>query len=295
MYSQIAANKRRTWLLIAVFLVVIAALGWLIDAYLDSDGSVIVIAVVYATMTALVSYYGGDRMALWGSGARRIRKEDAPELWRLVENLCIANGQPMPKIHLIDDPAPNAFAAGRDPKTASVAFTTGLLQRLERAELEGVVAHELSHIKNYDIRVMMVVVVLVGVVAIMADLFLRMSLHGGGNRRKEGGGPLVILGLLAIILAPLIANLVKLAVSRRREYLADASGALLTRYPEGLARALEKISSCAQPMRHAHSATAHLFISNPFGASAGWVAGLFSTHPPAVERIKALRAMIAQS
>lgn len=291
MYSQITSNKRKSILLILVFLVLVIGLGLLIDAYYEAGGAVTLIALGYALVTALISYYSGDKMALWASGAREIKKEDSPELWRLVENLCIANGQPMPKVHMIDDPAPNAFATGRDPSHSSVAFTTGLLQRLDRAELEGVVAHELSHIKNYDIRVMTIVVVLVGVVAVMADLFLRISWHaGGGNRKREGGGILLILGIVAIILAPIIANLVKLAVSRRREYLADASGALLTRYPEGLARALEKISSHEGPLRHAHSATAHMFISNPFGRG-GWAAGLTSTHPPVEKRIAALRQM----
>lgn len=289
MYSQITSNKRKSILLIVVFLVLVIGLGLLIDAYYDGGGAITLIALAYSVVTALVSYYSGDKMALWASGAREIKKEDSPELWRLVENLCIANGQPMPRVHIIDDPAPNAFATGRDPKTSSVAFTTGLLTTLDRTELEGVVAHELSHIKNYDIRVMTIVVVLVGVVAVMADLFLRMS-WGGGNRKREGGGIMLVLGIVAIILAPIIANLVKLAVSRRREYLADASGALLTRYPEGLARALEKISAYEGPMKHAHSATSHLFISNPFGKG-GWAAGLTSTHPPVEKRIEALRRM----
>lgn len=289
MYSQITANKRKSVVLIAIFIGLVIGLGWLIDESYGGGGAITLVALGYALVSALVGYYSGDKMALWASGAREIKKEDSPELWRLVENLCIANGQPMPKVHIIDDPAPNAFATGRDPFRSSVAFTTGLLQRLDRTELEGVVAHELSHIKNYDIRVMTIVVVLVGVVAVMADLFLRISWSGGG-RKREGGGVLMILGLVAIILAPLIANLVKLAVSRRREYLADASGALLTRYPEGLAKALEKISSYEGPMRHAHSATAHMFISNPFGKG-GWAAGLTSTHPPVEKRIAALRQM----
>ncbi|MEK7546176.1 MAG: M48 family metallopeptidase [Patescibacteria group bacterium] len=290
MYSQIDSNKRKSIVLIGSFLVLVVGLGWLIDEYYGGGGVITLVALAYSVVTALVSYYNGDRMALWASGAREIKKEDSPELWRLVENLCIANGQPMPKVHIIDDPAPNAFATGRKPELASVAFTTGILQRLDRTELEGVVAHELSHIKNYDIRVMTIVVVLVGVVAVMADLFLRVSWHGGGNRKREGGGILMILGIVAIILAPVIANIVKLAVSRRREYLADASGALLTRYPEGLARALEKISSYEGPLKHAHSATAHLYISNPFGKG-GWAAGLTSTHPPVEKRVAALRQM----
>lgn len=291
MYSQISSNKRKSVFLIAFFLALVIGLGWFLDRAYGGGGGIALIALAYSLVTALVSYYAGDRMALLGAGAKEIRKEDAPELWRLVENLCIANGQPMPKVHLIDDPAPNAFATGRDPSRASLAFTTGLLQRLDRTELEGVVAHELSHVRNYDIRVMTIVVVLVGVVAIMADLFLRLSWFAGGDRKRENGnGVLMILGLVAVLLAPLVASLVQLAVSRRREYLADASGALLTRHPEGLARALEKIASYQQPMRHAGSATAHLYIANPFGKG-GWLAGLTSTHPPVEKRIAALRKM----
>lgn len=290
MYSQITSNKRKSILLIGIFLVLVIGLGWLIDEYYGGGGAITLIALAYSLVTALVSYYAGDKMALMSSGAREIRKEDSPELWRLVENLCIADGIPMPKVHIIDDPAPNAFATGRDPSRSSIAFTTGLLERLDRTELEGVVAHELSHIKNYDIRVMTVVVVLVGVVAVMADLFMRISWHSRGGDRKRDGGVLLILGIVAIVLAPLIANLVKLAVSRRREYLADASGALLTRFPEGLARALEKISSYEAPMRRASSSTAHLFIANPFGR-AGWASQLASTHPPIEKRIAALRQM----
>ncbi|MFA5853460.1 MAG: M48 family metallopeptidase [Patescibacteria group bacterium] len=290
MYSQITSNKRKSVLLISLFMVLVLGLGWLIDSYYGADGSLLVVVLIYAVVTALVAYFAGDKMALMASGAKEIKKEDAPELWRVIENLCIANGQPLPKIHLIDDPAPNAFATGRTPETASVAFTTGLLARLDRTELEGVAAHELSHIKNYDIRVMTIVVVLVGVVALMSDLFFRISLHGGGGDRKRGGGIILIIGLVAIILAPLVANLVKLAISRRREFLADASGSLLTRYPEGLARALEKISSYEGQLKHAGSATAHLYIANPFG-SKGFMAGLLSTHPPVEKRIEALRQM----
>lgn len=293
MYSEITANKRRTAVLIAVFIVFIAFLGWLIDRSYQGGGAITVFALGISVVSALFSYYAGDSIALWSAGAKAIEKKDSPELYRLVENLCIANGQPLPKIHVINDPAPNAFATGRDPQHASVAFTTGLLERLDRTELEGVAAHELSHVKNYDIRVMTLVVVLVGTVAMIADLFLRARWHGGGRDRKEGGGILMVIGLVFIILSPIIANLIKLAVSRRREYLADASGALLTRYPEGLARALEKISAYAQPMQRASNATAHLFISSPFGAAGGALVHLFSTHPPVQERIVALRKMVA--
>lgn len=295
MYNAITSNKRRSLLLIVLFIAVIAGLGYVIDWYLEAGGAITVVAVGYSLISALVSYFAGDKVALAFSGARQIEKKDAPELFRLVENLCIANGQPMPKVYVIEDDVPNAFATGRDPNHGSVAFTTGLVRRLDRSELEGVVAHELSHIKNYDIRTMTVVVVLVGTVAIMTDLFIRARWLGGDRRRREGGGILLVAGLIVIILAPLIAQLIKFAVSRQREYLADASGALLTRYPEGLARALEKISAVGTPMRRASTATAHLFISSPFGAKKGALMKLFSTHPPAEDRIARLRTMISNA
>ncbi len=292
MYSQITSNKRRSAFLIAVFVLFVAGLGYALDRYYDAGGGIVFIALLYSLGTAGVSYYAGDKMALWGAGAKQIAKQDAPELYRVVENLCIADGIPTPKIYVIDDPAPNAFATGRKPELASIAFTTGLLERLDRTELEGVAAHELSHVKNYDTRVMAVVAVLVGVVAMMANLFLRASAFGGGRRRndRQGGEALMILGIIGLILAPIVAQLIQLAISRRREYLADSSGALLTRFPDGLARALEKISAYDGPMRRASTATAHLYIANPFGAGHK-LSGLFSTHPPIAERIKALRQM----
>ncbi len=293
MYSQITSNKRKSVVLIVFFFAIVLGLGWLIDNYYEAGGSILVIALLYALISGTLSYFAGDKIALAVSGAKEIKKDDNPELYRLVENLCIADGLPTPKVYVIDDPAPNAFATGRKPEGASIAFTTGLLQRLDKTELEGVAAHELSHVKNYDTRVMAIVVVLVGVVAVMTDIFLRISWFGGGRRRSnrdDGAGILMILGLVAIILAPIVANLVKLAISRRREYLADASGALLTRYPEGLASALAKIAAYDQPMQRTSSATAHLYISNPFG-SGHRLANLFSTHPPIEERIKALRQM----
>jgi heat shock protein HtpX len=289
MYSAIESNKRKTWLLLLASVGLVGLFGYVIDYFAETGGSITIAALVYSIASALVAYYSGDKIALWASNAKLVEKKDAVELYRLVENLCIAGGQPLPKIYIINDPAPNAFATGRDPEHASIAFTTGLLERLDRAELEGVTAHELSHIKNYDIRVMTIVVVLVSAVTLMVDLFFRLR-WGGGNR-KGGGLAIIVLMLLAMILALLAAHLIKLAVSRRREFLADASGALLTRYPDGLARALEKISANATPMAHAHSSTAHLFIANPFGKSAGFIAGLFSTHPPVADRVKALREM----
>ncbi len=292
MYSQITSNKRRSWVLIVAFVAVVLGLGWLIDRYYEAGGSILVIALIYALFTAAFSYFAGDRMALWSARAKAVSKQDMPELYRVVENLCIADGLPVPKIYVIDDPAPNAFATGRTPELASIAFTTGLLERLDKAELEGVAAHELSHVKNYDTRLMAVVAVLVGVVATLANLFLRASMFGGGRRRddREGGGVLLILGIVGMILAPIVASLIQLAISRRREYLADASGALVTRFPEGLARALEKIASYGAPMRHASTATAHLYISSPFGAGHR-LTNLFSTHPPIQERVRALRQM----
>lgn len=290
MYSAIDSNKRRSWILIGAFILLLVGLGALIDGAYDAGGSVVALAMGFSAIGAVFSYYKGDSVALWTSGAKEIAKSDSPELYRLVENLCIANGQPLPKIYIIDDPAPNAFATGRNPEHASVAFTTGILKTLDRAELEGVVAHELSHVKNYDILVMTVTVVLAGTIAFVADLFLRMT-WSGGRDRKGGNAVILIIALVAAILAPIAAQLIKLAVSRRREYLADASGALLTRFPEGLARALEKISAYQAPMKHAHTATAHLYISSPFGAKAGWLTGLFSTHPPVAERVRQLREM----
>jgi len=292
MYSAIASNARRSWLLIAVFVAFVLGLGWLLDQYFQAGGAIIVIAFVWSLISALVSYYAGDKVALWTAGAKPIEKRDAPDLYNVVENLCIAEGVPTPKIYIINDPSPNAFATGRDPAHASIAFTSGLVQMMDKSELQGVAAHELSHVKNNDIRLMTMVVVLVGTVTLITQIFVRTRwIGGGGNRRNEGGIVVLILGLVAIIVAPIVANLIKLAVSRRREYLADASGALLTRYPEGLANALEKIGAYGQPLQHASAATAHLYIANPFGSRPSGIANLFSTHPPLADRIKALREM----
>lgn len=291
MYNQIAANKRKTYLLIIIFIAVITAIGWFLTYYFNYGYGSIVAAVVFSLVMSLVSYYHGDKLALRSTGARLITREDNPYVYRLVENLCLASGQPLPKIHIIDSPALNAFATGRDPEHASIALTTGIIQALQNEELEGVIAHELSHVKNLDIRVMTVVVVLVGIIAIISDWFLRAHFFGG--RRRSGNdravGILMLIGLVLIILSPIVAELIKLAVSRRREYLADASGALLTRYPEGLARALDKISASPETLRTASAATAHLFIASPFKGKT--FSNLFSTHPPVTERIKRLREM----
>lgn len=289
MYDQIATNKRKTWLLMAIFGALIIGIGIALQTSGRYGYESVIFAVIVSGVMTIGSYFGGDKMALWSSGAKEVTKDEAPGLYRVVENLCIANGQPMPKVHIIHSNALNAFATGRDPKHASIAVTTGLIDVLENEELEGVLAHELSHVKNYDIRVMTVVVVLVGAIALLGDWFLRMNLTGGRDREDRGGNLLAILGIAFLILSPLIAELIKLAISRRREYLADASGALLTRYPEGLARALEKISQSNVPLETASSATAHLFISNPFKQKS--LLNLFSTHPPAAERIKRLRDM----
>lgn len=271
------------------FFAVVIAIGYAVSWYYD-DTSLLYIAFAFALLMNVGSYWFSDKVALSMTGAKPATREVYFDLYTVTENLAITAGLPMPKLYVIQDDAPNAFATGRDEKHAVVAATTGLLARLDRTELEGVIGHELSHIKNRDMLVMTVAVVLAGFVAIIADIFLRMSFHGGDRDNNNRGGALfAILAIIGIILAPIAAQLIQLAISRRREYLADASGALLTRYPEGLANALRKISSYAAPMRKANHATAHLFIANPFGASARKsINGLFATHPPVEERIKRL-------
>jgi len=289
-YDFIASNKKKTAWLILIFLAFIFGLGWVIDRVYNTGGTFIVVAGVYSSVTALVSYFGGDKIALLATGARQVTESDNPYVVRMIDNLCITTGTPKPKVYLIDDPAINAFATGRDPNHASIAVTTGAVQKLANEELEGVLAHELSHVRNYDIRLMTVVIVLVGTVVILSDLVFRWSFFGRRRRDNEGGGGLfMIVGLLLLILAPLIAQLIKLAVSRKREFLADSSAALITRFPEGLARALRKIADDARPMARASAATAHLFFANPFSGKA--LANLFSTHPPIEDRIKALTLM----
>ncbi len=280
----------------AVFFAVFIGLGYVMSqAY--GDSSFVYIAVGFSFIMNFVGYWYSDKIALASSRAIPIAKQDNPELWNIVENLSITAGLPMPKLYLIPDPAPNAFATGRNKEHASVAVTAGLLQILNRSELEGVIAHELSHIGNRDILLSTVVVVLVGSIALLSDMFRRMSFFGGMGRRnndREGGeaqGIFMIVALVLSILAPIAAVLIQLAISRKREFLADADGALLTRYPEGLASALEKISQYGRPMLHASNATAHLFISNPFGSKGslrGSISGLFMTHPPVEQRIEAL-------
>jgi len=254
-------------------------------------------ALILAGFTSIGSYYYSDKLVLATTGATQIEKKDNPELFRIVENLSIGDGLPMPKIYIMNEPSPNAFATGRDPVHGVLCVTTGLLDKLNKIELEGVVAHELSHVRNYDTRLMGIVAILVGFIAIAANFFMRSLWFGGNRRDREGGGNLqlifLVIGIVFAILSPIIATLIQLAVSRKREFLADASGALLTRYPEGLANALEKISSDTTPVASASNANAHLFIVNPFkGKDAkAWFSSLFNTHPPTEERIKILRSM----
>ncbi len=300
LYTQADSNRRKTWLLLSGFFVFVILVGYVFSQALGNE-IILYFAVGFSVVSSLASYWWSDKIVLAISAAKPLKFEDNKELYRLVENLCITAGLPMPKIYIIDDPAPNAFATGRNPEHAVIAVTTGLLQRLEHSELEGVLAHELSHIGNRDMLLATLVTVLVGVVVLLADWFRRWVFWGGGRRRddREGGQPQLIIMLVAIILsilAPLFAYLIKFAISRKREFLADASGALLTRYPEGLARALEKIAADARPMQHANRATAHLFIASPFKADVSsrkvsfWRKA-FSTHPPIEERIAALRQM----
>ena len=291
-YTHQSSNVVKTYLLMAVFLAVVGAIGYYFSYYYGAP-EIFYTAIIFSLVMNVTSFWFSDKIALAVSKARLASREEFFDLYNITENLSIAAGLPMPKLYVIDDPAPNAFATGRDKEHAVVAVTTGLLQRLERNELEGVIAHELSHIGNRDILLMSVVVVLVGMIAIISDIFTRSTLFGGGRRDSDNkaGGAIAIVGLVLVVLSPIIATLIKLAISRRREFLADASGALLTRYPEGLAKALEKISSYNQPLKSASTATAHLFISNPFGGSGKSISNLFQTHPPIADRIKALQNM----
>jgi heat shock protein HtpX len=289
LYTQQSKNVGKTWLLMSLFFVIIIAIGFFFSEYYKNP-SILYLFVIFSIGMNIVSYWYSDKIALRLNKAREIKKEDNPELWNIVENLSITAGLPMPRLCIIDDPSPNAFATGRNKEHAVVAVTTGLMQILNKNEIEGVVAHELSHIGNRDILLSTVVVVLVGFISIITDMFLRSSLFGFGRSRDENsnGGIMMLIGIVLSILAPIFAMLIQFAISRKREFLADASGALLTRYPEGLASALEKISKSAMPMANANKATAHLFISNPFGGRSRKVSTLFSTHPPVDERIKAL-------
>lgn len=299
MYSQIQKNRQRSTILIIIFTGVLAAVGYVYGQLTQTGYAGLVFALVVSVGMTLLSWFAGDKIVLATSGAKEITSRDQNTyLWNLVENLSITAGMPMPRLYVIEDQAMNAFATGRDPKHGSIAVTTGIIAALENEELEGVIAHELSHIKNEDIKVMMLAAVLVGAITILGDTFLRGSLFSSRRGRDEdshsNGNLFAILGLAFIIISPLIGQLIQLAISRRREYLADASGALLTRYPEGLARALQKISRESQPVARASTATAHLWISNPFGEKRGFfqnIQNLFSTHPPISDRIQKLRDM----
>lgn len=294
LYTYQDSNVRKTWFLMGGFLVGVIAIGYAVSWYLQSP-AILYLAVIFALVMNIGSYWFSDKIVLKMTGAKPITLNDAPELYRIVENLAITAGLPMPKVYIVTDSAPNAFATGRDAEHAVIAVTTGLLAILDKVELEGVVAHEMAHIGNRDMLVMTVAVVLAGFVAILADFLSRAMIFGGGDNRDRN--PLfLILGIAGIILAPIAAQLIQLAISRKREFLADASGALLTRYPEGLASALEKISNHQQPMARKSHATAHLFIADPFAdgklrAIGSHINNLFATHPPATERVKILRAM----
>ncbi len=292
LYNVTDANIRRTYFLMFGFLILVILFGLLISYILDSL-LILIIAVLYALISVAVSYWWSDKIVLNMLNAKPIEKEDNPELYRLVENLSMTAGLPIPKIYILNEKQPNAFATGRDPDHAVIAFTTGLLEKLERVELEGVVAHELSHIKNRDILIGSVVVVLVAVIAVLARLYIRTSMFGGfRDNRGQAGAIIMLIGIIAAILLPIIATIIRLAISRKREFLADSSAALITRYPEGLARALEKISQDSQPMKEANEPTAsHLFIAPPFKGNekVNWFNKLFMTHPPVQERIANLR------
>ncbi|MFA6393475.1 MAG: M48 family metallopeptidase [Patescibacteria group bacterium] len=301
LYTHSDSNKRKTWLLMTGFFVFIMIVGYVFSQAMN-DSAILYIAVGFSMISSFASYWFSDKIVLAMSSARPIDHDSNRELYHIVENLCITAGLPMPKIYIINDTAPNAFATGRDPKHAVIAVTTGILQKLEKAELEGVIAHELSHVGNRDILISTIVTVMVGLIVLLADWFRHWSFFGGRRRDSErGGGQLqLIIMIVAIalsILAPIFAMLMQMAISRKREFAADADGALLTRYPEGLARALEKISSDREPLEAANRATAHLYIVSPFKSDAigrkktGFFAKAFMTHPPVEERIAALRGM----
>ena len=289
LYTQSDRNTRNTYILMSVFLIFVIAIGWVFSEAMGSS-AILWFAVIFSILMSVGSYWYSDKLVLKMSKAKLVEFEDNKELYRLVENLCITAGLPLPKIYIIDDTAPNAFATGRDPEHAVVAVTSGLLQKLDRSELEGVIAHELSHIGNRDILLATVVVVLVGIVVLLADFFRYSLWFGGGNRdNNKGGGWIIIVAIVLSILAPFFAMLIQLAISRKREFLADADAALLTRYPEGLASALRKISSDSEKLEVANRATAHLYIANPFKGKK--VRKMMMTHPSIEERITALTGM----
>jgi len=293
LYTQQGQNVRKTWMLMSAFFLIVIALGFVFSRMYNNPG-ILYIFVIFSVVINIVSYWYSDKIALSLANANPATKEEYFDFYTLVENLAITSGLPMPRIYVIEDPSPNAFATGRDKNHSVVAVTTGLLYIMNKTELEGVIAHEMSHIGNKDMLVSTVAVVLVGFVAIVSDMMIRMTIFGGRRDDREGNGLFMIIGIVVAILAPIAATLIQLAISRKREYLADASGALLTRYPEGLASALEKISQYGRPMQTQSNAIAHLYIANPqgSGAFAKKVGNLFSTHPPVEERIKRLRGSL---
>jgi len=292
LYTQAESNIRKTWLYLSFFFILILAIGWVISNYFGSF-SIFWFALIFSIFSSFFSYWYSDKVVLFFTRAKPIEKSDNPELYRIVENLCITAGLPLPKIYILEEAQPNAFATGRDKNHAVIAVTRGLLEKMEKTELEGVIAHELSHIGNKDMLLQTIVVVLVGIIVMLTDFFYRMSFWGRAQRRdrkEEGNAIFFVIGIFLMILAPILANLIKAAISKRREFLADATGALLTRYPEGLASALEKIAKDQNPLSVASNATSHLYIANPFrGPGLNKVSNLFSTHPPIEERIRALR------
>lgn len=294
LYTHQGSNVRKTWFLMTGFFIVVIFLGWAVSWYFGNS-LILYFFVIFAVSMNIVSYWTSDKIVLKMSGAKPVKREEYFDLWNIVENLSITAGLPMPKVYIIEDPAPNAFATGRDPEHGVVAVTTGLLEMLNKTELEGVIGHELSHIGNRDILISTMVVILVGFVTLLSDFFLRMTFWGGGRRNNSDGRvqiAMLVLGIVLAILAPIIATVIRLAISRKREFLADASGALLTRYPEGLASALEKISGYGGQMKRANHATAHLYISDPFKdkkKKTSFMNKLFLTHPPVGERVAALR------
>lgn len=293
-YNQIGNNKTKTWLIMLVFIAFFFTVSYILGKALGYGLSFAGIMLIISGLISFFSYYNSDKIVLSMSGAKLADKSTHRILYTIVENLSIAAGLPMPRVYIVEDPSLNAFATGRDPKHATVAATTGLLEKLNKVELEGVIAHELSHVGNYDTRLMGIVAILVGSIAILADVFLRSMFWGGDRDRDNRGNQIfMIIGIVAAILAPVAATLIQLAVSRRREYLADASGALLTRYPDGLADALLKIAADPKPLKRASNATAHFYIENPFKGKAAksFLTGLFSTHPPVNDRIRLLREM----
>jgi heat shock protein HtpX len=291
MYRAIAANKRNTVIIIVAFLLIIGVLGYVAQFFVGGGWGITIGTIIGAGVYTLFQYFAASGQALALSGAHEIQKSDNPRLYRIVENLAITNGLPMPKVYIISDPAPNAFATGRDPQHAVVAATTGLLELMDDAELEGVMAHEIGHVQNYDIRVATMVFGLVVAIGFLSDILLRMSFFSGGrNNNNNGGNPIVlVLGLAAIIIAPLVAAVVQAAVSRQREYLADATGALTTRHPDALASALQKLEAYGRPMRRQNTSMAHMWISDP--TKPGIIDRLFSTHPPIAERVERLTSI----